>query len=189
MLIQTESLAVINTNIVSFEPYRNADGIKTYCDENSKIICYKVVTPSMRTLCSITPRECEIILHLESSQEAENKVLRTKEWGLINGSLNYRHAQVLTENITGSATNTQEMLQWLKSKLTAVEKSTEKNNDMNILNLLDTLELLKKDQEFYEMTAEGRNIIRDMSISDEKNKQKIRHILENWDKIFVELPF
>lgn len=180
MFIQTESLAVINTATVSFIPIT---------DNDDNVDHYDAVTPSLRTLCSVTPRECEVILLMEATADdvsaMHGKVLRTCEWNVVDGTLNYRYGRILAEKVTGNVFGGSELVKWLHAK-------TESSQDEAIENKIDLLTMLDdlaKDREFSAMTKEGRKIIRDLSLSYVGNSERIKKILERWDDIFVELPF
>lgn len=180
MLIQTESLAVVNTATTSFVPVMDANG---------NIDHYDAVTPSQRTLCTVTPRECEVILLMEATAAVTDtlygKVLRTREWGVVNDSLNYRYSRVLAEKVTGSASDTIELVKWLHNKVKSSENETVENR-IDILIMLDNL---AKDHEFIDMTDEGRKIIRNLSLSHGESSEQVKKVLERWGAIFVDLPF
>lgn len=180
MLIQTESLAVINTATTSFVPVMDA---------NRNIDHYDAVTPLLQTLCSVTPRECEVILLMEATAAVTDtlygKVLRTHEWGVVNDSLNYRYSRVLAEKVTGSASDTIELIKWLHNKVKSSENETVENR-IDILIMLDNL---AKDHEFIDMTDEGRKIIRNLSLSHGESSEQVKKVLERWGAIFVDLPF
>lgn len=180
MLIQTESLAVINTATISFVPVMN-----TY----DAVDHYDAVTPSLRPLCAVTPRECEVILLMEAiSYECDmmhGKVLRTREWGVVNDSLNYRYGRVLAEKVTGSASGGSELVIWLRAKVESA-KDGPAENKVDVMTMLDNL---AKDREFFDMTEEGKKIIRDLLLSFIGGGERIKTILERWNDIFVDLPF
>ena len=180
MLIQTESLAVINTATAAFVPVR---------DENDNVYHYEVVTPSLRSLCTITPRECEVILLMEAiaaiTDTLYGKVLRTREWGVVNDSLNYRYGRVLAEKVTGSASGDSELVKWLRAKVESA-KDGPAENKIDVMTMLDNL---AKDREFFDMTEEGRKIIHDLLLSFIGGGERIKTILERWNDIFVDLPF
>lgn len=180
MLIQTESLAVINTATISFIPVMDAHG---------DIDHYDAVTPSLRTLCSVTPRECEVVLLMEATADdvsaMHGKVLRTCEWGVVNDSLNYRYGRVLAEKATGSASGGSELVKWLHAKVESA-KDDPAENKIDVMTMLDNL---AKDREFFDMTEEGRKIFRDLSLPYLGSSERIKKILERWDHIFIELPF
>ncbi len=180
MLIQTESLAVINTATTSFIPVMDAHGDVDH---------YDAVTPSLRALCSVTPRECEVILLMEAiAYECDmmhGKVLRTCEWGAVNGSLNYRYGRILAEKVIGSASDTNGLVKWLHAKVESA-KDRPAENKIDVMTMLDNL---AKDREFSDMTEEGRKIIRDLQLSYIDSDNRIKTILERWDDVFVDLPF
>lgn len=180
MLIQTESHAVINTATTSFVPVTD-----TYDDVDH----YDAVTPSLRPLCSITPRECEVILLMEATADdvsaMHSKVLRTPEWGVVNGSLNYRYGRILAEKATGSASGGSELVKWLRAKVESAKDGPAENK----IDVMTMLENLAKDREFSDMTEEGKKIIRDVSLSYIDSGNRIKTILERWDDVFVDLPF
>lgn len=180
MLIQTESLAVINTATVSFIPVT---------DISDNVDHYDVVTPSLRPMCSVTPRECEVILLMEAAADSGDmmcgKVLRTREWGVVNGSLNYRYGRILAEKATGSASGGSELAKWLRAKVESAKDGPAENK----IDVMIMLENLAKDQEFFDMTEEGKKIIRDVTLTYIDSGNRIKTILERWDDIFVDLPF
>lgn len=180
MLIQTESLAIINTATVSFIPIT---------DNDDNVDHYDAVTPSLRPLCSVTPRECEVILLMEATADdvsaMHGKVLRTPEWGVVNGILNYRYGRILTEKATGSASGGSELVKWLRAKVESA-KDGPAENKIDVMTMLDNL---AKDREFSDMTEEGRKVIRDLLLSFIGGGERIKTILERWNDIFADLPF
>lgn len=180
MLIQTESLAVINTATISFIP------VMDYCGD---VDHYDAVTPSRRALCSVTPRECEVILLMEADDVTcdaiRGKVLRTPEWGVVNGSLNYRYGRILAEKATGSASGGSELIKWLRAKVESA-KDGPAENKIDVITMLNNL---AKDREFSDITEEGRKIIRDLLASFIGGSERIKTILERWNDIFADLPF
>lgn len=180
MFIQTESLAVINTATISFIPIT---------DNDDNVDHYDAVTPSLRTLCSVTPRECEVILLMEATADdvsaMHGKVLRTPEWGVVNDSLNYRYGRILAKKVTDSVFGGSELVKWLHAKAESA-KDGPAENKIDVMNMLDNL---AKDREFSAMTEEGKKIIRDVSLSYIDGGNRIKTILERWNDIFVDLPF
>lgn len=180
MFIQTETLAIINTATISFIPVMDSSGNVNH---------FKAVTPSLRPLCSVTPRECEVILLMEATADdvsaIHGKVLRTPEWGVVDGSLNYRYGRVLTEKATGSASGGSELIKLLHAKVESA-KDGPAENKIDVMTMFDNL---AKDREFSDMTEEGRKIIRDLSLSYLGSSKRVEKVLERWDDIFVDLPF
>lgn len=179
MLIQLENQTVVNTDNIILKPL-NKD-----CNQNK--VAYQVLTSQdLRHVTDISPREYEVILHLTANAPEQKMVLRTPEWGLVDGKLNYRYAKNLSAKVDGGY-GTEGLLTWLKGRLEASCKDTATSQDRaEILNIINDL---RQDREFYDMTAEGRTIIRDTMLSDISGKKTVEKILSQWDEIFIDLPF
>lgn len=184
MLIQTESNTVINTEQISLLPVRDEDG---------EIVRYDVILPSMHTLCAITPRERDVILHLVTNPP-ENRVLRTLEWDVVrvgdSEGLNYRYANILAGMIHGVnfSYDMNALMEWLHGE---AEHAAEKDCPLDVsINVLQMLGNLARDRSFDRFAVGGREEMqKSINASVAPARVRVKSILDRWFNIFVDLPF
>lgn len=164
MLLQAECLTVFNPENSAFLPVPSQNN-------PDRVSEYSVVNNNFQEICSITPREMEVVLLLVA-QQPKGRILRTAEWGVVDGSLNYRFARVLADNIDGTLSDVTSLIK---------DRCTNNTPDKQA-KTLECLRLLAEDREYYDITALGRKVILD-------NHFEIKDIAGNWDKYFIELPF
>ncbi len=177
MLIQLKNLVIVNPDYAIFVPKRDSDG---------NVTGYEITTPEMRAITDITPEECETVFHLAAvPPEADARPLRTREWGVVDGRLNYRYAEVL-RNETG-APDYCGLVELLKARAARAAENdcpAEARHDFIL-----SLEKLARDMEFYDFTPEGRDILRKVNLNNDWDQERAKSIHKQWDDIFVNLPF
>lgn len=177
MLIQLENLTAVNPDRVILTPAgRDTDG---------SVRSFDVLTEGFQRIATITPREAEVFLFLASrGQEllSEHPVLRTREWSVIDGSLNYRRASLLTEQVREAGFVSIE--DYLKFRAKDALPDGRGENRFDVLHLVEDL---TRDREYiFNDAAKLKDILRSYSMNA---AQKLQAILDAWDDIFIDLPF
>lgn len=181
MLIQLKNGFFVNPEQIILMP---AAGSR---DREEREPVYEVCTAAeARFITSITAPEVEVLLLLAGKGPDESHpVLRTDEWGVVDGSLNYRYGKVLEKAFAGGAfagggTFVEDYLRSLAKG--AVEGN---GNATAVLNMLADLardrEYVFNDRELLRKTLFLRNA--------ESQKTILKKILESWCDIFIDLPF
>lgn len=176
MLIQLKNGVFVNPEQIILMP---AAGSR---DREEREPVYEVCTAAeARFITSITAPEVEVLLLLAGKGPDESHpVLRTEEWGVVAGSLNYRYGKVLEKAVADGGMLVEDYLRSLAKG--AVEGN---GNTIAVLNMLENLardrEYVFNDRELLQKTLFLRNA--------ESQKTILKKILESWCDIFTELPF
>lgn len=176
MLIQLKDGVFVNPEQIILMP---AAGSR---DREEREPVYEVCTAAeARFITSITAPEVEVLLLLAGKGPDESHpVLRTEEWGVVDGSLNYRYGKVLEKAVAGGGTFVEDYLRSL------AEGAVEGNG--NATAVLHMLEDLARDREY---VFNDRELLRKTLFLRNAESQKtiLKKILESWCDIFTELPF
>lgn len=193
MLIQLESLVCVQHDGFILVPLeRTASG---------DVRSFNLLTPTGLPVCVIDAREREVLLALSAAIAAAwdpqchlpgSGVPSTREYGIehrIDGDfLYYRYAMVLTERLGLDSTGTG-LLDWLKS---CVEKAAKPETDYRYRSEVCVhLERLRQDPDFMRTNVSDEKALL-IDVANNKAgtvREQLRRIADNWDSIFIDLPF
>ena len=172
MLIQLE-----NNYILDPERF-----IITPNEDRNEIDSYNILTVDLRLVTTISPREAEVILLLVATYDdikASHPILRTREWSVFDGRLNYRFAAIYKEKLQTGET----IVEHLKG---AVEAALQNNNAK--VEILNTLTNLARDKDFTDI-QDREKLLNSLNSFNYGSTQKLQSLLDDWDDIFIDLPF
>ena len=176
MLIQLENLISVNPDRIIIVPAEKTP--------NGDILRFDILTEGFQRITTATAREVDIIHRLCATTEeakdaaANHPVLRTREWGVVYGHLNYRYAQILRDDWNGGET----LQRYLKYAASTAVKTGRQTGET-----LDMFRHLVHDREFSEYN--DKSILTDILAGCLGFKETLQKILDNWDEIFLDLPF
>lgn len=186
MLIQLSNNIVVNPDNVILVPAKERP--------RGSVDSYRVMTSDMREITIIPQAECETLLHLAATQRdvpgatapGQSGVLRTCEWAVLEGRLNYRYARTLmkTLHLHGES----ELTERLKGEVLGVLK-----NGAGVeaqIKVIEHLGRLTADQEFYSFAVDGRKKLYSLCYeSHAPAAQRLAVLRDKWDEYFTDLPF
>lgn len=172
MLIQLENNTILDPERFIITPNEHRDGIDSY----------NILTVDLRLVTTISPREAEVILLLVATYDdikTSHPVLRIREWSVFDGRLNYRFAAIYKEKLQPGET----IVEHLKG---AVEAALQ-NNDAKI-EIINTLTNLARDKDFTDI-QDREKLFNSLTAFHLGTSQKLQSLLDDWDDIFIDLPF
>lgn len=176
MFIQLENLTAVNPDRIILVPAnREPDG---------GVHSFEILTEAFQRIATVTPREAEVFILLTAKAAEvlpEHPFLRTREWSVIDGKLNYRYARVLMESTLSSTGGLLEEM--LKARVEACVNDKDADGRVGVMAMLRRLEADK------EYVLQNRSRLRSLLLSNIGSKAILETILKEWDDIFVDLPF
>lgn len=175
MLIQLENNTILDPERFIITPNKNRDGIDSY----------NILTADLRlVVTAVSPAEAEVILLLVATYDdikASHPILRTREWSVIDGRLNYRFAAIYKENLQPGESITEHLKR-------AVEAALQNNAASSKVEILNTLTDLARDKDFTDI-QDREKFFNALHSFNYGNAQKLQALLDDWDDIFIDLPF
>lgn len=174
MLIQLENNTILDPERFIITPNENKDGIDSY----------NILTVDLRLVTTISPREAEVILFLVAMHDdikTSHPVLRTREWSVVDGRLNYRFAAIYKESLQPGETITEHLKR-------AVEAALQNNAASSKVEIVNTLTDLARDKEFTDI-QDREKLFNALHSFNYGSTQKLQALLDDWDNIFIDLPF
>lgn len=174
MLIQLENNTILDPERVVIVPDVHEGEIENF----------DIQTSGLRLLTTISPREAEVILFLVAMHDdikTSHPVLRTREWSVVDGRLNYRFAAIYKENLQPGESITEHLKR-------AVEAALQNNAASSKIEIVNTLTDLARDKEFTDI-QDREKLFNALHSFNYGSTQKLQALLDDWDNIFIDLPF